>query len=107
MILKDRMKRSDPIWRRIVRRAFGVENRGFVMFQAIAGGAAGNHTVSKIKKGDHLVAVVAAQNHATTTGAGDLTSEFTIAGDGVINNTGGTATADMRLHVIWEAFDGE
>ena len=41
MILKDRMKRANPIWRRIVRRAFGDENKGFVMVQAVAGGAAG------------------------------------------------------------------
>jgi hypothetical protein len=108
MAIKDRMLRSDPIWRRLVRRAFApLTNKGFVMVQAVAGGAAGNHTVSKIKKGDHLVCVIAAQNHATTLGAGDLTSEFTVTADGVINNTGGTATTDMRLHVIWEAFDDD
>lgn len=107
MILKDRMKRSGPIWRRLVQRAFGSDNKGFVKAAAIDGGAAGDHTVTGILTGDHLVSVIATQNHATTLPAGDLTSEFSITSDGTINNTGGTATADMLLLVVWEAFDGE
>ena len=105
MILKDRMKRANPIWRRIVRRAFGDENKGFVMVQAVAGGAAGNRTVSRIRKDDHLVSVVAMRG--TADGAGDLTTEFSLTADATINNTGGTNTTNMTLLVIWEAFDEE
>ena len=106
MKLKDRMVRSDPIWRRLVARAFGVStNKGFVMAQAVAGAAAGNHTVSKIKKGDHLVSVFMIA--ATTAAVTDQTSEYTITNDGIINNTGGTSSASNSLIVIWEAFDGD
>jgi hypothetical protein len=85
MILKDRMKRSSPIWRRIVKRAFGKENKGFLKTQLVSGGAAGDITVSGIKKEDHLVGVVGPS-------IGDLTSEFSITADAKINNTSGTAT---------------
>lgn len=106
MILKDRMLRGNPIWKRIVDRAFSPsKNKGFIMAQAVSGGAAGNLTVSKIKKNDHLVAVIAMRG--TVDGAGDLTSQFRIVSDGVINNTGGTATTSMMVLVIWEAFDEE
>lgn len=105
MILKDRMKRSSPIWRRIVRRAFGAENKGFVKMAAIDGGAAGNLTVADIKKEDHLVAVI--EVTTTTAALVDRTSEFSIAADAVINNTGGTDTSADALLVLWEAFDDE
>lgn len=97
-ILKDRMLRAGPIWKRIVRRATGIDNKGFVMAQAVAGAVAGDVAVSKIKAEDHLVMVFAVT-------AGDLTSEFTITADGVINNAGGTSTATLEVLVVWEAFD--
>lgn len=106
MILKDRMRRSSPIWRRIVRRAEDPDtNKGIVGFQAITGGSAGDHTVSRIKTNDHLVAVT--EITTTTAAVVDRTSEFTITADGVINNTGGTDTSSDALLVIWEAFDDE
>jgi hypothetical protein len=101
MKLIDRMLLAGPIWRRLAKRAFetGV-NKGFVMAQTITGGTAGNLTVSKIKKGDHLVNV-------TDFTSGDLTSEFSITADGTINNGGGSSTATHLVMVIWEAFDDE
>ena len=106
MILKDRMRRAGPIWRRIIRRAFGAEtNKGLVGFAGITGGVAGNHTVAKIKLNDHLVSVI-----EVTTGTAalvDRTAEFSITADGVINNTGGTDTSGDGLLVFWEAFDDE
>lgn len=106
MKLKDRMLKASPVWRRLVARAFNIQtNKGLVMTQAVAGAAAGNITVSKIKKGDHLVAVI--QVTATTAALVDRTSEFSITADATINNTGGTSTATHSLLVIWEAFDDE
>ena len=106
MKLKDRMLKASPVWRRIVSRAFNVQtNKGLVMSQAVAGAAAGNVNVSKIKKGDHLVSVIMVT--ATTAALTDLTSQFSIAADGVINNTGGTSSASNGLIVTWEAFDDE
>jgi len=106
MILKDRMRRSDPIWRRIIRRSEDPQiNKGIVGFQGITGGAAGNHTVSRIKKNDHLVSVI-----EITTGTAalvDRTEEFSILSDGVINNTGGNDTSGDGLLIFWEAFDDE
>ena len=105
MILKDRMVKAGPIWRRLVRRAFGVENKGLIGFAGITGGVAGNHTVAAIKKNDHLVAVI--EITTVTAALVDHSSEFSIASDGVINNTGGTDTSADGLLVIWEAFDDE
>jgi hypothetical protein len=105
MILKDRMTKADPIWRRIIRRAFGIENKGIIGQQAIAGGAAGNLAVSRIRANDHLVSVI--EVTVTTAALVDRTSEFSIIADGVIDNTGGTATTGDCLLVTWEAFDDE
>lgn len=109
-ILKDRMVKAGPIWRRLVRRAFGVENKGFVMQQGIAGGIAGNIAMTKIKANDHLVSVLAVPDSPAVAGASvgvDLTSEFSILSDGIIDNTGGTATTDFLVIATWEAFDDE
>lgn len=100
MILKDRMKRASPVWRRIIRRAFGVEDKGIVGAEVVTGGVAGDIAVTGIKAEDHLVLVWSVSN-------GDLTSEFSITADAVINNTGGTSTATTEVLVIWEAFDDE
>jgi len=106
MILKDRMRRAGPIWRRIVRRSEDpLINKGIIGFQGIDGGAAGNHTVSRIKFNDHLVSVI-----EVTTGTAalvDRTAEFSITADGVIDNTGGTDTSGDGLLIFWEAFDDE
>lgn len=106
MKIRDRMTKADPIWRRIVARAFNVQiNKGFVMQQAVTGAAAGDITVSKIKKDDHLVSVIMVT--ATTAALTDLTSQFSITADAKINNTGGTSSASNGLIVTWEAFDDE
>jgi len=105
MILKDRMRLADPVWRRIVRRAFGVENKGVYKVQPVNGAVAGNVAVSQIKANDHLVAVIMV---TTNTGAlDDFTSEFSITADGMINNAGGTSTNTHDLIVVWETFDDE
>jgi len=106
MILKDRMRRGSPIWRRIVRRSEDPQiNKGIIGFQAIDGGSAGNHTVSRIKLNDHLVSVI--EVTTSTAALVDRTAEFTITADGVINNTGGTDTSSDGLLIAWEAFDDE
>ncbi len=106
MILKDRMLKASPIWRRIIRRAFGAKtNKGLVGFAGITGGSAGNHTVAKIKLNDHLVSVI--EVTTSTAALVDRTAEFSITADGVINNTGGTDTSSDGLLIFWEAFDDE
>lgn len=70
----------------------------------IAGGAAGNLTVTGIKVGDELVSVLRFIGTGTAvTDVTDLTSEFTITATNTINNTGGTTTsaATDKLLVIY------
>ena len=68
------------------------------MNKGIAGGSAGDHTVADIKIGDQLVSVM----HHTAAGLpADLTGEFTISADGVINNDSGTDTSSDFLIVTW------
>jgi len=106
MILKDRMRRASPIWRRIIERSKDVNvDKGLVMQQAVSGGTAGNIAVSKIKAQDHIVGVI--QVTTTTAALVDLTDEFSVTADGIINNTGGTSSATHDLLVTWEAFDDE
>jgi hypothetical protein len=67
----------------------------------LAGGSAGDHTLSNIKSDDMLLAVQAISwdsdgDVASVTG---LLDEFTISADDTINNTGGTDTTDMLLAV--------
>lgn len=64
--------------------------------RVIAGGAAGNLTVTGILAGDVLVLV-----QDLTTGL-NLETEFTITADNTINNTGGTSTAGHATIVVWE-----
>jgi len=105
MGLKDRMRRAGPIWKRIVDRS-----DSFFRSTIIAGGSAGDHTVTGIKKGDKLVSVLHVDfTDASETGA-DITSEFGGNGkivevDDTLNNTGGTDTTGGFLLVAWEAYD--
>ncbi len=70
----------------------------------MAGGAAGNITVTGIKTTDTLGAVLRLVGAATTmTNITDLTSEFTITATNTINNTAGTATTADKLLVLWTA----
>ncbi len=55
----------------------------------VAGGAAGNFTVTGISVGDEIVSVI----HHNGTTVQNLTGEFSVSAADTINNTGGTATA--------------
>ncbi|MBA2704130.1 MAG: hypothetical protein H0U60_09790 [Blastocatellia bacterium] len=66
-----------------------------VKSRTVAGAAAGNLTVTGIKKGDKVVTVVA----VSAPGAG-IASEFTVTADNTINNTGGTSTAGVTAVLV-------
>lgn len=64
--------------------------------EVAAGDDAGNIAVNGIKTTDTLMLVI------NVAAAGiNLASEFTIAENGIINNTGGTDTTGMTLLVLW------
>ncbi len=68
----------------------------------LAGGAAGDHTLTGIAAGDDIVSVLHMQGDGTQlTGAEDLTSEFTITAADTLNNTGGTASTNGFLIVVY------
>lgn len=87
--LGDRAQRSNPIFNIILQY-------GLVGQQLVDGAVAGNLAVSKIHKGDKLVSVIDISDGE------DLTDEFTIVSDGVINNTGGTSSNTNDVLVTWE-----
>ncbi len=77
---------------------------GFAKHALIAGGAAGNFTVTGIKTTDTLNMVLQFVGAATTvTTVADLTSEFTISALNTINNTSGTPSTGDKLLVLWTA----
>lgn len=79
----------------------GAIPRNAIRQTIIAGGAAGNHTVTGIKTRDTLVSVLHVDfTDASETGA-NRTAEFTITADNTINNTGGTATTGGFLVVTY------
>jgi hypothetical protein len=79
----------------------GIGGGGFLKKALIAGGAAGDRTVTGIKSGDELVQVLQFVGAGVAlTDIVDLTSEFTAA-TGKINNSGGTATTGDKLLVLW------
>ena len=65
----------------------------------VAGGAAGNITVTGIATTDHLVSVVHLDLGANA--ETDLTSEFTISAANTINNAGGTSSANDTLLITY------
>lgn len=69
--------------------------------RGVAGGAAGNLTVTGIKVGDKLIAVV-----DTEAAGANLASEFSITAADTVNNTGGTDTTGKDLLFVWESFAG-
>jgi len=76
----------------------------FLKVNVVAGGSAGNFTVTGIKTTDALISVLRLVAAATTmTNVTDLTSEFSITATNTINNTSGTATTADKLLVIWVA----
>jgi hypothetical protein len=89
-----------------------------IKFAWIAGGAAGDHTLTGVDPNhDRLIQVwgieftlAEAAPPTVTHIVADLTSEFQGAALGItaadtINNAGGTSTADGWLFVVWENHD--
>lgn len=103
MSFKDRLARAVPVWRQMTERS-----TPFIRQALVTGGAAGSIAVAGIKKGDQLVGVI--DNDTTSGIMTDLTSEFValtdpgwlVKADGVIDNTGGTAST--ALLVTWIAW---
>lgn len=90
--------------------ASGLKVESFVKMSVLAGGAAGDITLTGIAVGDVLIGVlrfdVETDKGDNATGnkvqnVSDLTSEFTV-GANKINNTGGTNTTGDILVVLWE-----
>lgn len=69
-------------------------------YRFVAGGAAGNITVTGIKTTDKLLDV-----RATDGTLQDISGEFSITAANTINNTGGTSTATKVLLVRWVTED--
>lgn len=74
---------------------------GFVKVTLVAGGAAGNLTLTGIAVGDELAFVGRFSTAAAISTLTDLTSEFSITATNTINNTSGTATTGDTLMVVW------
>jgi hypothetical protein len=72
--------------------------------KSVAGGAAGDITVTGILTTDTLVSVLRLDIDATAanTDLDDLTSEFTITAANTINNVGGTASTGDKLMVTYQ-----
>ena len=75
---------------------------GFIKVALVAGGAAGNITVTGIATADALITVLHLPNAGAIDDMADLTAEFTISATNTINNTGGTATTDGKLLVLYQ-----
>ena len=75
---------------------------GFLGKAVVAGGAAGNFTVTGIQTADELLLVLhVAGAGSDVTDIEDLTSEFSITAANTINNTGGTASTGGKLLVLY------
>lgn len=77
--------------------------QAFPRFAVIAGGAAGDLTVTGIGSGDQLLAVIRLNRDATAANIdlSNVTSEFSVTAANTINNTGGTNTTGDALMVVW------
>jgi hypothetical protein len=75
---------------------------GVIKSTIIAGGAAGDHTVTGIETGDSLVAVLFIDATDASETYSDLTGEFSISAADTINNAGGTDTTGGGVVVIYE-----
>lgn len=93
MSFKSRLRAAFPIFSEMLSRP-----KPIVMQKIVTGAAAGNVTVSGIKKDDQIVSVL---NLSDLT---DVTDEFKILANGAINNTGGTTTATKKVMVTWLAW---
>jgi len=74
---------------------------GFLQVDLVAGGAAGNLTLTGVAVGDELAFVGRFSTAAAIATLTDLTAEFSVTAANTINNTGGTATTGDTLMVIW------
>lgn len=68
----------------------------------VAGGAAGDHTLTGISLGDRIVFVGHFSTAAAIATLADLTAEFTVTAADTINNVGGTDTSSDQLMIIYE-----
>jgi len=82
---------------------------GAVKTTVIAGGTAGDHTITGIATGDALRAVLQldftldeGSPNTRTWAPADLTSEFSVSAADTTNNDGGTDTSDSVLVVVYE-----
>ena len=83
-------------------KAAGLTLAAALQLTTLAGGAAGNFTVTGIAVGDRLVAVTRFLGAGVAvTDVTDITGEFTITGANTINNGGGTNTTGDKLQVLW------
>lgn len=74
---------------------------GFLKVNLVAGGAAGNLTLTGIAVGDEIAFVGVFTTAASIATLADLTAEFSVTAPNTINNTGGTSTASNQLMVVW------
>lgn len=74
---------------------------GFLKVNLLAGAAAGNITLTGIAVGDELAFVGVFTTAASIATLADLTAEFSVTATNTINNTGGTATTNNQLLVMW------
>lgn len=97
-VAADALVQSDSTGRAITAAASNIKQA------VIAGGSAGDLTVTGITTSDRLVAVTRLNRDATAANVNidSLTSEFSITASDTINNAGGTATTGDALQVIWE-----
>jgi hypothetical protein len=79
----------------------GAIPRDAVKTTVVAGGLAGNHTVTGIKARDRLVSVIHVDFTDASETAADRTAEFSISADNVISNAGGTNTTGGFLVVTY------
>lgn len=79
----------------------GAIPRDAVKTTIIAGGAAGNHTVTGIKPRDTLVSVLHQDYTDASETGDDITGEFTISAADTINNAAGTDTTGGFLVVTY------
>lgn len=76
---------------------------GFIKTAVVAGGSAGNFTVTGIATADALIGVLFFAGAGTdVTNVSDLTAEFSITAANTINNAGGTATTGGKLVVLYQ-----
>lgn len=74
-------------------------------FTIIAGGAAGDHTLTGITTKDKLLGVLHVDFTDASETGDDLLSEFSITADDTINNAAGTDTSGGFLIILYESAD--